>query len=142
MALICSFLAFLVPLPGLKKSPRLVMSGMCMPTSACENDGVAQKVVDQVVKSREEGAAFRYQIGYYMGLQQKHTALAMFYNSGKISESESLRGFGFYGLKGSCALIMPHLKLPCHTLAQFRLVRSFHRRDEPHACIRTPRRRR
>ena len=55
-----------------------------MPTCACENDRVTQKVVDQVVKlvvkRGEEGSqpspktSIRYQIGYYMGLQQKHTA--------------------------------------------------------------------
>ena len=38
------------------------------------------------------------------------------------SERADLRGFGFYGRKGSSALIMPHLKMPRHTLAQFRVV--------------------
>ena len=113
-----------------------------MPTCACENDRVGQKVADQVVKlvakrgeekrrARKPGRSeLRYQIGYYMGLQQKHTASSWFYNSGKISEgsrereraSADLRGFGFYGRKGSSALIMPHLKMPRHTLAQFRVV--------------------
>ena len=69
------------------------MSGMCMPTSACENDGVAQKVVDQVVKLREEGAAFRYQIGYYMGLQQKHTALCFTTRGKSRKEGRELERF-------------------------------------------------
>ena len=64
-----------------------------------------------------------------------------FYNSGKISRGGE-RGFGFYGLKGSSALIMPHLKLPCHTLAQFRLAGSFSfSTNQPHPCMQTPRRR-
>ena len=54
-----------------------------MPASACENDRVPQKVVDQVVvkvaarKEGRRGEFARYQIGYYMGLQQKHTELSV-----------------------------------------------------------------
>ena len=110
-----------------------------MPTGACENDRVPQKVVDQVVvKVAARKAEFaRYQIGYYMGLQQKHTQqLALGFTTRGKSRTGEGRGFGFYGLKGSSALIMPHLKLPCHTLAQFSISTN-----QPHPCMQTPKRR-
>ena len=96
------------------------------------------------LRGRKKGREFaRYQIGYYMGLQQKHTQqLALGFTTRGKSREGGERGFGFYGLKGSSALIMPHLKLPCHTLAQFRLAGSFSfSTNQPHPCMQTPKRR-
>ena len=120
----------------------IVLGAQCQPAPACENDRVPQKVVDQVVVKvaarKEEGKRVRPLSDWllYGTAAKTHTATrSWFYNSGKISRGGE-RGFGFYGLKGSSALIMPHLKLPCHTLAQFRLAGSFSsRRTNPiHAC--------
>ena len=140
--LLCSLLIFCL----MRRSARPTHHvGRAMPTRACENDRVPQKVVDQVVVKvvgKEEGESSPAIRLATIWDCSKNTHSSRFYNSGKISNRGGERGFGFYGLKGSSALIMPHLKLPCHTLAQFRLAGSFSlSANQPHLCMQTPKRR-